>query len=77
MSKYKDLVLEGSMTVNLGKNVKLGDLLSITEKEIIKMVINKCKRNQSICAKALGINRGTLRTKLRKHFGNEYFRGIK
>ena len=44
------------------------------EKETLRYVMHAVKYNQSKAAKQMGISRGSLRMKLAKHFGNEYFR---
>ena len=42
------------------------------EGPLFKTVMEHCKYNQSRAAIMLGISRGTLRTKLRKHFDDKY-----
>lgn len=42
------------------------------EAPLFKTVMEHCKYNQSRAAVMLGISRGTLRTKLRKHFDDQY-----
>lgn len=44
------------------------------ERHWIEYYMKQFKYNQSRTAKEMGISRGTLRTKLYKYFGNEYFR---
>lgn len=42
------------------------------EQPLFQAVIKYCKYNQSKAAEVLGISRGTLRTKLKKHFYDKY-----
>jgi len=42
------------------------------ELPLFKAAIEHCKYNQSRACKILGISRGTLRTKLKKHFDDKY-----
>lgn len=42
------------------------------EGPLFKTVMEHCKYNQSRAAILLGVSRGTLRTKLRKHFDDKY-----
>ena len=42
------------------------------EQPLLQAVIEHCKYNQSRACKALGISRGTLRKKLKKHFDDKY-----
>lgn len=46
------------------------------EKVWIENTMLDCKLNQSKAAIKLGLSRGSLRTKLAKHFGNKYFRNL-
>lgn len=39
---------------------------------LFKTAIEYCKYNQSRAAKVLGVSRGTLRSKLKKHFDDQY-----
>lgn len=59
--KYFD-ELEGSMPTDLYAIV-----LNEIEKPLLKVLLEKTKGNQSKCASILGINRGTLRKKLKIH----------
>ena len=53
--------------------VELYDLvLEEVETPLFKAVMEHCKYNQSKAAMMLGISRGTLRTKLRKYFDDQY-----
>ena len=47
-------------------------LLEQVEQPLFQAVIERCKYNQSRACKALGISRGTLRTKLKKYFDDKY-----
>lgn len=42
------------------------------EPPLFQAVIEHCKYNQSKAAEVLGISRGTLRAKLKKHFDDKY-----
>ena len=42
------------------------------EQPLFQATIEHCKYNQSKAAEGLGISRGTLRTKLKKHFDDKY-----
>jgi DNA-binding protein Fis len=42
------------------------------EAPLLKSVMEYCKYNQSRAAIMLGLSRGTLRTKLRKYFDDQY-----
>ncbi len=42
------------------------------EAPLLKAVMERCKYNQSRAAVMLGLSRGTLRTKLRKYFDEQY-----
>lgn len=59
--------LEGSEPVDLYQFV-----IDEVESPLFKVVMEYCKYNQSKAAILLGISRGTLRTKLRKHFDDKY-----
>lgn len=50
------------------------ELLSIAEKHVIGLAIERCNRNQVQCAKALGVSRTFLRTRLKRYFGGKYFK---
>lgn len=76
MNKLNFKKITTNQSLILSSNIELGSILEEAERLVIKLSIERCKRNQSICAKALGISRGTLRTKLRKYFGDEYFRDV-
>lgn len=49
-----------------------GKLLERVEYALYKQVMEHCRYNQSRAAKLLGISRGTLRAKLKEHYGNKY-----
>lgn len=57
-----------------GKNiVDLYDMvIEQVEQPLFQATIEHCKYNQSKAAEVLGISRGTLRTKLKKHFDDKY-----
>lgn len=59
--------LKGSEPVDLYQFV-----MEEVETPLFKAVMEYCKYNQSRAALMLGISRGTLRTKLRKHFDDQY-----
>lgn len=42
------------------------------EPPLLQAVMEHCRYNQSQAAKVLGISRGTIRTKLKKHFDDKY-----
>ncbi len=54
--------LDGEITTDLYKMV-----IDEVEKPLLESVMNQCNGNQSSASKMLGINRGTLRTKLKEH----------
>ena len=54
--------LDGEITTELYKMV-----IDEVEKPLLETVMNQCNGNQSAASKMLGINRGTLRTKLKEH----------
>ena len=51
-----------------------GKIIDEVEAALLRSVLLFNKNNQSKAAKQLGLSRGTLRTKLRKHFGDTYVR---
>ena len=59
--------LKGSDPVDLYQFV-----LEEIETPLFKAVMEHCKYNQSRAANMLGISRGTLRTKLRNYFDDQY-----
>lgn len=59
--------LKGSEPVDLYQFV-----MEEVETPLFKAVMEHCKYNQSRAALMLGISRGTLRTKLRKYFDDQY-----
>ena len=76
MKNYSDLKLDFprmAIDLKLSPDDHLSVLLEKAEKHVIQLAIERCKGNQSTAALALGISRGTLRTKLRKYFGAKYF----
>jgi DNA-binding NtrC family response regulator len=58
----------------LCKRVSPSELLNELEADVLTLTLHVCKFNQSRTAIALGWSRGTLRTKLKHHFGEKYFR---
>ncbi|MDD3608145.1 MAG: helix-turn-helix domain-containing protein [Halothiobacillaceae bacterium] len=54
--------LEGEMPSNLYELV-----IREVERPLLEIVMQRCDGNQSRASQALGINRGTLRKKLREH----------
>ena len=42
------------------------------EPALFQTVIEHCKYNQLRAARVMGVSRGTLRTKLKKYFGDKY-----
>ena len=54
--------LDGEKATDLYKMV-----IEEVEKPLLESVMNQCNGNQSSASKMLGINRGTLRTKLKEH----------
>lgn len=75
MSKI-NLKLNRYHVIQLAPNDNLHELLEKVEANVLKLAMERCKRNQSLCANELGISRGCLRTKLKEYFGNEYFREV-
>ncbi len=47
-------------------------MLEVIEKPMLRTVMEMMRYNQSKAAKALGISRGTLRTKLKEYFDDEF-----
>ena len=47
-------------------------VMRVIEKEVLQAVMKSAKYNQSKAAKLFGVSRGTMRTKLKEHFGDEY-----
>lgn len=64
------------LSLKIEATEKLSTLLEKAEKHVIKLAMKRCKGNQSVAALALGISRGTLRTKLKQYFGDKYFRQV-
>lgn len=64
------------LSLKIEATEKLSTLLEKAEKHVIKLAMERCKWNQSAAALALGISRGTLRTKLERYFGDKYFRQV-
>lgn len=64
------------VSLKIDATEKLSTLLAKAEKHVIRLAMKRCKGNQSIAALALGISRGTLRTKLKEYFGDKYFRQV-
>ena len=54
--------LDGEIATDLYKMV-----IDEVEKPLLESVMRQCNSNQSAACKMLGINRGTLRTKLKEH----------
>ena len=61
MRKYFDQ-LDGENTTDIYNMV-----LKEVELPLLEIVMEQCDNNQSKASKILGINRGTLRTKLKEH----------
>ncbi|MFH1878137.1 MAG: helix-turn-helix domain-containing protein [Candidatus Omnitrophota bacterium] len=55
-----------SVFLSSGKGNIYGKVINGTEKLLIEKALNKSFGNQSIAAKILGINRNTLRMKIKK-----------
>jgi DNA-binding protein Fis len=47
-------------------------IIELVEPQIYRSAMVMCKYNQSKAATALGVSRGTLRTKLKAYFGKEF-----
>jgi Fis family transcriptional regulator len=72
-STVQDLVKNYLSTVEPSKVDNLYNLvMEQIEPPLLKATIENHKYNQSKAAKALGLSRGTTRTKLIKYFGDQY-----
>lgn len=47
-------------------------VLTQLEEPLLRAVMRKTRYNQSLAAKVLGLSRGTLRTKLKQYFDDEF-----
>lgn len=56
------------------KELSYEDALATLEAAYLEKTMKDTKYNQSRAAIKMGLSRGTLRTKLREHFGSLYFR---
>lgn len=74
MRNYKDLELGEFYKLYFYPDDMLSELLEKVEREVIRLAIIRCKGNQVMCSEALGISRGTLRTKLKLYFNDGYFK---
>lgn len=70
MIKRKLIIPEFNHPLEKGHDVSEG--LERLEKAYIEHVFKSAKYNQSETARLLAVSRGTLRTKLRLYFGDEY-----
>lgn len=59
------LVQDGCTNIHQG-------IIELIEPQMYRSALYMSKYNQVKAAKALGVSRGTLRTKLRKYFGREF-----
>lgn len=80
--KIEDSTLATTVEIMIKKHLESMDkecilnlydlLLEQIEPPLLKAVIERCRYNQSLAAKMLGVSRGTLRTKLTKYFDDQY-----
>jgi transcriptional regulator of acetoin/glycerol metabolism len=63
--EHIDPILRGEISVK--------DIEDRFREELYKLVMEKCKGNQSRAAKDIGVSRSTLRKELKHHFGDRYF----
>lgn len=71
--EQRKLKLQSIEWIRFDVNEELCTLLDKAEREVLAIAMRRCRNNQLVCAKELGISRGTLRTKLNKYFGSIYF----
>ncbi len=63
----------GQSSITKDTNLNLYDkVLAITEAPLLRTVMELTRYNQSRAARVLGVSRGTLRTKLKQYFGDEF-----
>lgn len=61
-----------SNEIKITVNGNLTNALRDVERAVYQLAIEDSKWNQSRAAKALGVSRGTLRSKLKEYFGDKY-----
>jgi Fis family transcriptional regulator len=65
--------LNGLPKKDKGNNINLYDkILENVEAPLLRTVMEQTRYNQSKAARILGISRGTLRTKLKQYFNDEF-----
>jgi len=53
-------------------SIVISEFADCVDKALLDLTMEICGYNQSKAAIALGMNRGTFRVKLKKHFGDKY-----
>lgn len=74
LNNHNEMTLGRSESIVFLDDDTLGSMLQRAEKRIYEIAIKRCKGNQSAAARALGVSRATLRTRLKEYFGDKYFR---
>ena len=59
---------------NFGYNYDI--IMKRVEADLLEFAMMQTQYNQSKAAKSLGISRGSLRSKLKEYFGNQYIGGV-
>ena len=65
-------VVDNALCIKMAPDHDTTQGLKYLEKTYLEHIFIKNKYNQSATASALGISRGTLRTKLKQYFGDKY-----
>lgn len=69
-----ELKLVDALELNLLEGTSYKKLIDLVEKVSLETLLLKNRFNQSKVATKMGISRGGLRIKMKKYFGNKYFR---
>ncbi len=65
-------VIDNSLCIKMAADHDTKEGLGYLEKTYIEHIFKQAKYNQCEATRMLGISRGTLRTKLKKYFGDQY-----
>ena len=72
---YKGNVLDENMVHYVRRgSIGISEFATCVEKSLLDLAMEINAYNQSRAANALGLSRGTFRTKLKKHFGDKYIK---